>query len=52
MIAVPIPICSVVAAIHEATVTASAPQASDVQTESRPSRSASCASATEPIGSS
>ena len=30
MIAVPIPICSVVAAIQEATVTASAPQASDV----------------------
>jgi hypothetical protein len=51
-IAVPIPIRSVVAAIHEATVTASAPQASDVQTEWKPSRSASCAIATEPIGSS
>ncbi len=52
MIAVPIPICSVVAAIQDATVTASAPQASDVQTESKPSRSASCAIATDPIGSS
>jgi hypothetical protein len=52
MIAVPIPICSVVAAIHDATVTASAPHASEVQTESKPSRSASCAIATEPIGSS
>ena len=52
MIAVPIPICSVVAAIQEATVTASAPQASDVQTEWKPSRSASCAIATDPIGSS
>jgi hypothetical protein len=52
MIAVPIPICSVVAAIHEATVTASAPQASDVQTEWKPSLSARCASATDPTGSS
>ena len=52
MIAVPIPIRSVVAAIHDAVVTASAPQASDVQTESKPSRSASCAIATDPIGSS
>ena len=52
MIAVPIPICSVVAAIQEATVTASAPQASEVQTESKPSRSAAWAIATDPIGSS
>ena len=52
MIAVPIPICSVVAAIQLATVTASAPHASDVQAEWKPSRSASCASATPPRGSS
>ena len=52
MIAVPIPICSVVAAIQLATVTASAPQASDVHEEWNPSRSASCASATPPFGSS
>ena len=48
----PIPIRSVVAAIQEAMVTASAPHASEVQTESKPSRSASCAIATDPIGSS
>jgi hypothetical protein len=52
MIAVPIPICSVVAAIHDATVTASAPQASEVQTEWKPRRSACCAIVTDPIGSS
>jgi hypothetical protein len=52
MIAVPIPIRSVVAAIQLATVTASAPQASDVHAEWNPSRSASCASSTEPFGSS
>ncbi len=52
MIAVPIPIFSVVAAIQVATVTASAPQASDVQAEWKPSRSASWASSTPPLGSS
>ncbi len=44
MIAVPTPIRSVRAAIHVSGVTASEPHASDVHTESKPSRSASIAS--------
>ncbi len=52
MIAVPIPIRSVRAAIQLAIVTASAPQASDVHTEPKPRRSASSPSATAPDGSS
>ncbi len=52
MIAVPIPIRSVRAATQLATVTASAPQASDVQTEWKPSRSASMPYSTADRGSS
>ena len=52
MIAVPIPICSVRAAIQLATVTASAPHASDVQTEWKPSRSASMPNSAAVVGSS